>query len=216
MTADGEILVRDAIDTNPDDGIEVAANRLADLVESIGNGHSPNAPARTSVGMGISTAGPLDPETGTYKNPPNLGAWDEKSMKPTLAARLGLPVHVGHDATLAAFAETRFGPHKGAQNLIYVTISTGVGGGIIANGEMVTGFEGHAGEWLGKHRQHFIRVWTSRCPPPRRPRGHEGGDRGFDPPDCRRVRPARNPLQRHSSRIFGLWARATTDSLADR
>ena len=146
VTADGKILARDSIDTNPDDGIDVAANRLADLVESISNGHLTNGSARTAVGMGISTAGPLDPETGTYKNPPNLGAWDEKSMKPTLGARLGLPVHIGHDATLAAFAETRFGPHKGAQNLVYVTVSTGVGGGIIANGEMVTGYEGHAGE----------------------------------------------------------------------
>lgn len=53
---------------------------------------------------------------------------------------------VGHDATLAALAETRFGDHVGAENLIYVTISTGVGGGIIANGEMVTGVSGGAGE----------------------------------------------------------------------
>ncbi|MDA1297539.1 MAG: ROK family protein [Chloroflexi bacterium] len=145
VTADGKILERDVIDTRPDDGIEVAANRLADLVESI-NPQTARGTHGAPVGMGISTAGPLDPETGVYKNPPNLGAWDEKSMKPTLAARLGLPVHIGHDATLAAFAETRFGPHRGAQNLVYVTISTGVGGGIIANGEMVTGSEGHAGE----------------------------------------------------------------------
>jgi glucokinase len=143
VSADGEVLTRDTIHTNPDDGIEVAANRLADLVESISSAHSSD---RKPVGMGISTAGPIDPSTGIYKNPPNLQAWDEKSMKPTLGARLGIPIHVGHDATLAAFAETRFGPHKGSRNLLYVTISTGVGGGIIANGEMVTGSEGHAGE----------------------------------------------------------------------
>lgn len=142
VTRDGVLLERDSIDTNPDDGIETAANRLADLVISIREEGQPATP----VGMGISTAGPLDPETGTYKNPPNLQAWNEKSMKPTLESRLGLRVHIGHDATLAAFAETRFGPHRGAKNLLYVTISTGVGGGIIANGEMVTGSEGHAGE----------------------------------------------------------------------
>lgn len=141
VTRDGELLDRGAIDTNPDDGIETAANRLADLVESLDLSNSGEP-----VGMGISTAGPLDPETGTYKNPPNLQAWDEQSMKPTLEPRLDMAVHIGHDATLAAFAETRFGPHKGAKNLLYVTVSTGVGGGIIANGEMVTGAEGHAGE----------------------------------------------------------------------
>ncbi len=142
VTRDGDLIDRGAIDTQPDDGIEVAANRLADLIESLDTGsHSGER-----IGLGISTAGPIDPEPGIYKNPPNLQAWDEKSMKPTLEPRLGIPVHVGHDATLAAFAETRFGPHKGARNLLYVTISTGVGGGIIANGEMVTGSEGHAGE----------------------------------------------------------------------
>ena len=67
-------------------------------------------------------------------------------MKPRLSASMGLPVWVGHDATLAALAETRFGDHLGAENLIYVTISTGVGGGIIANSEMVTGASGSAGE----------------------------------------------------------------------
>jgi glucokinase len=143
VSAAGEVLIRDTIHTNPDDGIEIAANRLADLVEAISSKHSSDA---RPVGMGISTAGPIDPSTGIYKNPPNLQAWDEKSMKPTLGSRLGIPIHVGHDATLAAFAETRFGPHKGSRNLLYVTISTGVGGGIIANGEMVTGSEGHAGE----------------------------------------------------------------------
>lgn len=142
VTGDGELIDRGAIATQPDDGIETAANRLADLVESLDVGGRDTTP----VGMGISTAGPIDPASGIYKNPPNLHAWDEKSMKPTLEPRLGVPVHVGHDATLAAFAETQFGPHKGAQNLLYVTVSTGVGGGIIANGEMVTGAEGHAGE----------------------------------------------------------------------
>lgn len=142
VTGNGELLDRGAIATQPDDGIETAANRLADLVESldIGTGHS------KPVGFGISTAGPIDPASGIYKNPPNLQAWDERSMKPTLEPRLGIPVHVGHDATLAAFAETRFGPHRGSKNLVYVTVSTGVGAGIIANGEMVTGSEGHAGE----------------------------------------------------------------------
>lgn len=142
VTRGGELLERGAIETRPNDGIEIAANRLADLIESLNPGTDNGKP----VGLGISTAGPLDPGTGIYKNPPNLHAWDEQSMKPTLEPRLGVPVHVGHDATLAAFAETRFGPHQGAKNLLYVTISTGVGGGIIANGEMVTGSEGHAGE----------------------------------------------------------------------
>ena len=63
-----------------------------------------------------------------------------------LEERLEHPVNFGHDATLAALAETKFGKHKGLQHFVYVTISTGIGGGIITNGEMVTGKEGFAGE----------------------------------------------------------------------
>ena len=86
VTRDGDLLDRGTIDTQPDDGIETAANRLADLVSSLKNGSGDVNP----IGIGISTAGPIDPETGTYKNPPNLHAWDEKSMKPTLEPRLGV------------------------------------------------------------------------------------------------------------------------------
>jgi glucokinase len=81
-----------------------------------------------------------------YNHPPNLTGWHGRSLKPPLERELGLPVHVGHDATLAALAEARFGAHRGARDLLYVTISTGVGGGIIANGDMVTGATGGAGE----------------------------------------------------------------------
>lgn len=141
VNSDGIVLDRESIDTHPERGIEEAANRLADIAASIqarANGEI--------VGLGASSAGPIDPVTGVYTNPPNLTGWDGKSLKPLLEERLKIPVHFGHDATLAAFAETSFGPHKGAKQLIYVTVSTGVGGGIIANGEMVTGARGHAGE----------------------------------------------------------------------
>ncbi len=139
----GQMTGRGAIDTRSENGIDDASMRLANLLES----------ARTTlpdgariVGAGVSTAGPIRPATGTYIHPPNLTGWHGKTMKPSLTESLGLPVWVGHDATLAALAETRFGDHIGAENLIYVTISTGVGGGIIANGEMVTGASGGAGE----------------------------------------------------------------------
>lgn len=141
VNTDGEVLDRESIDTHPERGIENAAKRLAEIAKNI------RAKAEGEiVGLGASSAGPIDPATGVYTNPPNLTGWDGKSLKPLLDEQLQIPVHFGHDATLAAFAETSFGPHKGAMQLIYVTVSTGVGGGIIANGDMVTGARGHAGE----------------------------------------------------------------------
>ncbi len=143
VDSEGRITGRGAIDTLPEQGIDDASNRLARLLKSA----LATAPTGAEiVGVGVSTAGPIKPATGTYKHPPNLPGWHDKSMKGTLSDSMELPVWVGHDATLAALAETRFGDHVGAENLIYVTISTGVGGGIIANSEMVTGSAGGAGE----------------------------------------------------------------------
>lgn len=131
-----------ALPTYPERGIADAAERLAALIETAKSAVS----GERLVGIGVSTAGPVDPSTGVYNHPPNLAGWHGRTMRPLLGKLTGLNVWVGHDATLAALAETRHGSNKGAQNLIYVTISSGIGGGIIANGEMVTGATGHAGE----------------------------------------------------------------------
>ena len=139
INREGVVSKQVAIATVPERGIEDAAMRLAAAVEEAVDG-------TPVVGLGVSTAGPVNPKTGEYGHPPNLTGWHGKTMKPLLADALGVPVEIGHDATLAAFAETTLGPHKGAQNLVYVTISTGIGGGIVANGEMVTGSTGEGGE----------------------------------------------------------------------
>ena len=143
VDSEGRITGRGSIDTLPERGIDDASERLARLLKAA----RATAPSGAVIaGVGVSTAGPIRPATGTYNHPPNLPGWNGKTMKPSLSESMGVPVWVGHDATLAALAETRFGDHVGAENLIYVTISTGVGGGIIANSEMVTGASGGAGE----------------------------------------------------------------------
>ena len=136
----GAILHETRGDSTPERGIEDTAARLADLI------HEATAKADGVVGLAVSTAGPLNPESGTYDHPPNLTGWHGKTMKPDLERLTSLPTAIGHDATLAALAETRFGPFRDSQNLVYVTISTGIGGGIVANGQMVTGSTGQAGE----------------------------------------------------------------------
>ena len=140
VNRDGEILAESVGQTLPELGIEDAASRLSDLI------HEVTSEIDGVVGLAVSTAGPINPASGTYDHPPNLTGWHGKTMKPDLERLTSLPVAIGHDATLAALAETRFGPFKGSQNLVYVTISTGIGGGIVANGQMVTGSTGQAGE----------------------------------------------------------------------
>ena len=142
VTADAELVTSESIPTDPERGIEDAAMRLARIVRSV---HE-RAGSPPVIGLGVATAGPIDPDTGVYDHPPNMLSWTGKSLKPGLEQQLELPVHVGHDATLAALAETTCGPHRGARNLLYVTVSTGIGGGIVTNGQIVTGARGGAGE----------------------------------------------------------------------
>ena len=139
---DSTILARVSAPTLPGDGFDTATERLSMLFQQV----AARALAPDLLAIGISTAGPVDPTDGTYRHPPNLEGWDGRSMVPMLTDHLGMPVRVGHDATLAALAETRWGHRSGAKHLLYVTVSTGIGAGIIVDGRPVTGASGGAGE----------------------------------------------------------------------
>jgi glucokinase len=96
--------------------------------------------------IGIGCAGPLDTVRGVTLSPPNLPGWDEFPIVGIVRERMKVPVVFDNDANAAALAEHRFGAGRGLENLVYLTISTGVGGGIICSGKLVHGRTGNAGE----------------------------------------------------------------------
>ena len=105
------------------------------------------------AGLGVAAAGPVDSDSGTLREPPNLAPLDGVSLKSLWESNLGLPVHVGNDATLAALGEFDYGAglearqvRESTNSLIYITVSTGVGGGIIDRGRLLLGSGGLAGE----------------------------------------------------------------------
>jgi glucokinase len=95
--------------------------------------------------LGVGVAGLVTPE-GVLRAAPNLGAVGELAVRPRLEAALGHAVGVENDATCAAVAEWRLGAARGARNAVVVTLGTGIGGGVIANGRLVRGANGFAGE----------------------------------------------------------------------
>lgn len=137
----GQILLRRQIPTDALRGFADATSRLATLLTEVAS-----EVAVSPLATGVSTAGPVDPSSGEYRHPPNLPGWHGQSMRPALQDALGVPVVVGHDATVAAIAETRFGHRRGARDLVYLTVSTGIGAGIVAGGRPITGRSGGAGE----------------------------------------------------------------------
>ncbi|MCP1101454.1 glucokinase [Aequitasia blattaphilus] len=96
------------------------------------------------IGLGVGIPGPVD-KFGRVKSTANLG-WDFKDIKLELEEGLDLPVKVGNDANIAALGEMWVGGGAGYENLIVITLGTGVGGGIIINGRPLVGEHGAGGE----------------------------------------------------------------------
>lgn len=98
------------------------------------------------LAVGISCGGPLDAATGVvYGPPPNLPGWDHVPVVSIVEAAWGRPAAIANDASAAALAESRFGGWN-ASALAYVTLSTGVGGGLVLGGELFEGAAGNGGE----------------------------------------------------------------------
>lgn len=96
--------------------------------------------------VGVSIPGPLDVEAGQVLNPPNLPGWHRAPVRDALAQALGRPVVIENDANAAALAEWRYGAGRGLRHLVYLTMSTGVGGGLVLGGRLHRGVASSAGE----------------------------------------------------------------------
>ncbi len=98
------------------------------------------------LAIGIAAPGPLDPRTGVVIAPPNLPGWNDVPLSDIMSETFALRVFINNDANLAGLAEHRYGAGRGTLDMIYLTISTGLGGGIICGGELLLGAHGLAGE----------------------------------------------------------------------
>lgn len=96
--------------------------------------------------IGLASPGPLDPHTGTIIATPNIREWRNFPLGETLSARFGVPVFMDNDANLACMAEWKYGAGQGHHNVLFLTISTGIGGGVITHDRLLQGFHGLAAE----------------------------------------------------------------------
>ncbi len=114
--------------------------RLQALIQQIWPADQPVA------GIAVATPGPTDPYRGIVVEAPNIPGWVDLPLRSHLEERFQVPVAVGNDANLAALGEWKFGAGIGHSHMIYVTISTGIGGGIIIDNRLLLGAQGLAGE----------------------------------------------------------------------
>jgi glucokinase len=105
-------------------------------------------PASTMVAaIVVAVPGYLDKNEGVILEAPNVPGWINLPIRRLLEEQFHVPVLVGNDANLAALGEWRYGAGKGHDNLLFLTISTGIGGGAIVNGKLMVGHRGLAGEF---------------------------------------------------------------------
>jgi glucokinase len=135
-----EVVGRDQRPTDDEDGDpEAVMQRMAASVVAAASG-------RPLSSVGISAAGPVDLKRGVVTTPPNLKGWNDVPLQSRLSELLGMQCTLSHDADCGAVAEHRLGAGQGVSNLIYVTLGTGVGGGLILDGKLYSGTSGSAGE----------------------------------------------------------------------
>lgn len=136
------ILERTETLTHAEEGLAATLSRIQDSIHAI----LPTSPDETVLGIGVSVPGPSNPATGVVVAPPNLSGWHDVPLKQMLSDAFDLPVYLGNDANVAALAEVAVGSAQGYRHVIYITVSTGIGSGIINDGRLILGKTGIANE----------------------------------------------------------------------
>jgi len=133
---DGRIVRRLECLTEPEKGFQHAMQRIIAMLRDISSGGTELA------GIGVGCPGPLNPFTGIIGEVGTLPGWQGGSLVAELQSGLDLSVVVENDADAAALREARWGTEVTSRSLIYVTISTGIGGGILLDGQLYRGVDG--------------------------------------------------------------------------
>lgn len=140
---DGKVLAETKIPTGAEHGLQHVVDRMIESVE-----HVVEAARASKGGLGalaLGAPGPLDSNSGIIHQAPNL-KWRNVPIKQILEQRLSIPVLLDNDANLAALGEYTYGAGQGEVNMVYITVSTGVGGAIIIDGRLFRGSSDGAGE----------------------------------------------------------------------
>jgi glucokinase len=140
--ASGRLAAQERFATQPSGDPQVD---LRGIVERVRRLLERAAPDRVDA-IGVAVPSPLDPERGVVLSPPNLPGWRDVPVRAFLEDAFGVPVFVENDANAAALAEWHFGAARGYAHVAYLTMSTGVGAGLILGGRLHRGVMASAGE----------------------------------------------------------------------
>lgn len=143
LSADLDVLARDETPTLADEGFDATIGRVKAIIRRM----LPDAGSGDTVaGIGVSIPGPTNPFTGVVELGTNLKGWQNVPLVQILRDEFNLPVYIGNDANVAAMAETAKGAAVNYRHVIFITVSTGIGGGVIVDGRLLLGKSGLGAE----------------------------------------------------------------------
>lgn len=135
----GTVLNRELMETAGARTAKEVVKRMIDMITSVSGG-------RSLSGVGLASPGAVNSQDGIVIHGTNLPEWDHVPLKRWMESELGVEVKVVNDANAAAWGEYVRGAGKGADNMVYVTFSTGIGAGIVIDGKLLLGTNSFAGE----------------------------------------------------------------------
>jgi glucokinase len=140
VDTEGNILQKKMYPTIQKDGYQGVVHNIVRAINELKN-YAGTAP----IGIGIGMAGQINPKNGVVHFAPNL-SWHEVPLQEMLMKQLSLPVLIAHDVRVATWAEWKHGAGKGCDNFVCMLIGTGIGGGIVSEGELLNGSSYTIGE----------------------------------------------------------------------
>lgn len=137
-----EILHRVQFATHTEKGPDYAIGKIIDSIAELQYKYE----NRQLKSIGISCGGPLNSKTGIIHSPPNLPGWDNIPIVDIIKEKTRIPTFIQNDANACALAEWKFGAGRGSENMVFLTFGTGLGAGLILNGQLYAGTNDNAGE----------------------------------------------------------------------
>ena len=144
VNTQGEVRASDYRPTEANRGRDAVIERITQAAREVMR--KANVSPGDVSGVGVGAPGPLDIAQGILTEPPNLPGWRDVPLKQIIEDAIGIPTYLENDANAAGIAEYLYGAGRGTRHMIYVTVSTGIGGGLILNGQIYHGASGGAGE----------------------------------------------------------------------
>jgi glucokinase len=140
----GQVIAEDYRKTRAKRGLDFVIGRMAESAMRVI--HTAGVPAGSIQAVGIGVPGPVDTDEGIVTQPPNLPGWRNVPVRALIEETLRIPTFLENDANAAALGEYLFGAGRGSTHMLYVTVSTGIGGGFVLDGALYHGADGAAGE----------------------------------------------------------------------